>query len=447
MAAHAQSPPRKVVVNGRVADESGDPVAGATIVERGTSNGVATLSEGEFSIAVLPGAVLDVSCLGYIDQSIGTGTRTEFEIVLQEDVKAIAEVIVTALGLERNYADLTYSADKIRGAQLTAVKDPNLILSLSGKSAGVQVNKNSSGAGASAKVSIRGVRSVASDNQPLYVVDGMPILNSTPEQAYSAIGGVADAGNRDGGDGISNLNAEDIESVSILKGAPAAALYGSQAANGVILITTKKGNARKQQPVTFTSNLTLQSLSLPAFQNRYGVSDGVESWGARARMKTYDNAGDFFRTGITAMNAVSVSSGSEQVQNYFSYANTAERGITGSNRLMRHNFNLRSHDRAFPATAQARREYQLHAPGGRGQTRAGRFLYEPAGRALPLPAGWTSRLTGSISRSMTPAANSMSRIGSPRATISSRTPTGSSTASAAGACATGSWPRVPPIGR
>ena len=106
--------------------------------------------------------MLDVSCLGYIDQSIGTGTRTEFEIVLQEDVKAIAEVIVTALGLERNYADLTYSADKIRGAQLTAVKDPNLILSLSGKSAGVQVNKNSSGAGASAKVSIRGVRSVAS---------------------------------------------------------------------------------------------------------------------------------------------------------------------------------------------------------------------------------------------------------------------------------------------
>lgn len=96
------------------------------------------------------------------------------------------------------------------------------------------------------------------------------------------------------------------------------ALYGSQAANGVILITTKKGNARKQQPVTFTSNLTLQSpFSLPAFQNRYGVSDGVESWGARARMKTYDNAGDFFRTGITAMNAVSVSSGSEQVQNYF----------------------------------------------------------------------------------------------------------------------------------
>ena len=293
--------PRKVVVNGRVADESGDPVAGATIVERGTSNGVATLSEGEFSIAVLPGAVLDVSCLGYIDQSIGTGTRTEFEIVLQEDVKAIAEVIVTALGLERNYADLTYSADKIRGAQLTAVKDPNLILSLSGKSAGVQVNKNSSGAGASAKVSIRGVRSVASDNQPLYVVDGMPILNSTPEQAYSAIGGVADAGNRDGGDGISNLNAEDIESVSILKGAPAAALYGSQAANGVILITTKKGNARKQQPVTFTSNLTLQSpFSLPASVT-VGTGYGVSGRGWKAGRPCADEdlrqCGRFFPDG------------------------------------------------------------------------------------------------------------------------------------------------------
>lgn len=342
-AAQSGTVQRKIVVKGHVTDAAGTPLVGVSVVERGTSNGVATLSGGEFSMGALPGAVLDVSYIGYVGRSVETGNRTEFDIVLEEDVKAIDEVIVTALGIERNYADLTYSADKIKGSQLTAVKDPNLILSLSGKSAGVQVNKNSSGAGASAKVSIRGVRSVASDNQPLYVVDGMPILNSTPEQAYSAIGGVADAGNRDGGDGISNLNAEDIESVSILKGAPAAALYGSQAANGVILITTKKGNARKQQPVTFTSNLTFQApFSLPRFQNRYGVSGGVESWGARTQMKARDNAGDFFRTGVTAINSVSVSSGTEQMQSYFSYANTAERGITGSNSLMRHNFNLRT---------------------------------------------------------------------------------------------------------
>lgn len=239
----AQSAQRKFVVRGHVTDQTGAPLVGVTVVEHGTSNGVATLSGGEFSISVAPGAVLDVSCVGYVPRSVPTENRTGLDITLEEDVKVIADVIVTALGLERNYADLTYSADKIKGTQLTNVKSSNMILSLAGKSAGVQVNESSSGAGASSKISIRGVRSVASDNQPLYVVDGMPILNSSPEQAYTAIGGVADAGNRDGGDGISNLNAEDIESVSILKGAPAAALYGSQAANGVILITTKKGSA------------------------------------------------------------------------------------------------------------------------------------------------------------------------------------------------------------
>lgn len=239
----AQSAQRKFVVRGHVTDQTGATLVGVTVVEHGTSNGVATLSGGEFSISVAPGAVLDVSCVGYVPRSVPTENRTGLDITLEEDVKVIADVIVTALGLERNYADLTYSADKIKGTQLTNVKSSNMILSLAGKSAGVQVNESSSGAGASSKISIRGVRSVASDNQPLYVVDGMPILNSSPEQVYTAIGGVADAGNRDGGDGISNLNAEDIESVSILKGAPAAALYGSQAANGVILITTKKGSA------------------------------------------------------------------------------------------------------------------------------------------------------------------------------------------------------------
>lgn len=137
---------------------------------------------------------------------------------MKEDVKAIAEVIVTALGLERNYADLTYAADKIKGTELSAVKSPNMILALAGKSADVQVNASSSGAGASAKVSMCGIRSVASDNQPLYVVDGMPMLNSSPEQSYSAIGGIADAGNRDGGDGISNLNAETSRACRSSKG-------------------------------------------------------------------------------------------------------------------------------------------------------------------------------------------------------------------------------------
>lgn len=341
-AVYARTDAPKTEVKGRVTDEAGTPLVGVTVVERGTPNGTATLSDGRFSIQIAAGGTLDFSYIGYASRTVEPGSRTELEVVLKEDVKTIEEVIVTALGLERNYADLTYAADKIKGRELSAVKSSNMILALAGKSAGVQVNSSSSGAGASAKVSIRGVRSVASDNQPLYVVDGMPMLNSSPEQSYSAIGGTADAGNRDGGDGISNLNAEDIESVSILKGAPAAALYGSQAANGVILITTKRGSAEKQQ-VTFTSNLTFQRpFCLPEFQNRYGVSGGVESWGARGGVTSYDNVGEFFRTGVTAVNGLSVSTGSELIQSYFSYANTAERGITGKNRLMRHNFNLRA---------------------------------------------------------------------------------------------------------
>ena len=205
----------------------------------------------------------------------------------------------------------------------------------------MQVSKNSSGPGASAKVSIRGIRSVVSDNQPLYVIDGVPMLNSTSEQAYSAIGGTADAGNRDGGDGISNLNPEDVESITILKGAPAAALYGSQAANGVILITTKKGSTGAHK-ISFSTSLTIdKAFSLPEMQNRYGVSDGVDSWGAQEALPEQDHLNDFFRTGFTSITSLSVSHGNEKLQNYFSYANTTGRGIVDKNRLSKHNLNLR----------------------------------------------------------------------------------------------------------
>ena len=151
----------------------------------------------------------------------------------------------------------------------------------------------------------------------------------------------ADGGNRDGGDGISNLNPEDIKSISILKGAPAAALYGTQAANGVILITTKKGQAGKQE-VTFSSHFLFEkAISLPKFQNAYGVSDGIESWGERTVTKAYDHAGDFFRRGYTAIHTFTISGGNEKQQTYFSYANTSSKGIVPHNRLSRHNFNLR----------------------------------------------------------------------------------------------------------
>ena len=223
-----------------------------------------------------------------------------------------------------------------------------MITALTGKAAGVQINKNSSGPGASAKVSIRGIRSVASDNQPLYVIDGVPMLNSTSEQAYSAIGGTANAGNHDGGDGISNLNPEDVESISILKGAPAAALYGSQAANGVILITTKKGDSAGQHKISFSTSLTFDNaFSLNKMQNRYGVSDVVDSWGERKSMPVEDNLKDFFRTGVTSITSLSVSHGSEKQQNYFSYANTTGKGIIEKNRLSKHNLNFRETSQIF----------------------------------------------------------------------------------------------------
>ena len=282
-----------------------------------------------------------VSFLGYESVEVPVSGKTDFKIVLQEDAVMLDDVIVTALGIEKKASSLSYSAMQLKSDELNRVKETNMITALAGKAAGMQVSKNSSGPGASAKVSIRGIRSVVSDNQPLYVIDGVPMLNSTSEQAYSAIGGTADAGNRDGGDGISNLNPEDVESITVLKGAPAAALYGSQAANGVILITTKKGSTGAHK-ISFSTSLTIdKAFSLPEMQNRYGVSDGVDSWGAQEALPEQDHLNDFFRTGFTSITSLSVSHGNEKLQNYFSYANTTGRGIVDKNRLSKHNLNLR----------------------------------------------------------------------------------------------------------
>lgn len=329
-------------VTGHIVDEMGMPLPGATIQEKGTSNGTIADSAGRFELSVTGNSALYVSYVGYISQNINVNDGSSFTIVLRENLVELDKVIVTALGIEKKENTLSYAADQIKSEELTRIKMPNLIASLSGKSAGVRVNPVSSGLGASAKVSIRGVRSVAGDNQPLYVVDGVPILNSTSEQAYSAIGGTANAGNRDAGDGISNLNPEDIESISILKGAPAAALYGSQAANGVILITTKKGKSQGQRSISFSTSLMFdKAFSLPEMQNRYGISDDIDSWGQLSDFPEADNLDGFFSTGVTSMTSISVSNGNEKLQNYFSYANTTGKGIIDNNHLSKHNLTLR----------------------------------------------------------------------------------------------------------
>lgn len=335
-------------IKGRVTDTSGTPLIGATVKTKSGNQGTITDAEGKFTLTINTNDILQVSFIGYSTQEINTKGKSSFEIALKEDAILLDQVVVTALGIEKKEASLVYSTVQIKSEELNRIKEPNMITALAGKAAGVQVNKNSSGPGASAKISIRGIRSVASDNQPLYVIDGVPILNSTSEQAYSAIGGTANAGNRDGGDGISNLNPEDVESINILKGAPAAALYGSQAANGVILITTKKGKATGQRKINFSTSLTIdKAFSLPEMQNTYGMSDGIDSWGEKRQMPEYDNLKDFFKTGVTSITSLSVSHGNEKLQNYFSYANTHGKGVIEKNRLSKHNLNFRETSELF----------------------------------------------------------------------------------------------------
>lgn len=329
-------------VEGTVVDKVGDPIIGANILIKGTSRGTVTDTNGRFVLHVPAKATLQVSYIGYLPEEIKYKGQEQLQIKLVENTEQLGEVVVTALGLHKKGASLPYSTQLVSGAELVRAKDLNFIQTLAGKTAGVQINRTSFGLGSSARVIVRGYRSVSGNNQPLYVIDGVPMLNSSNEQAMSAIGGTADAGNRDGGDGISNLNPDDIESMNILKGASAAALYGSQAANGVILITTRKGKANVQR-VTFSSNLTVDhAVSLPEFQNDYGMNrESKTSWGDKTLLHDYDNAGNFFQNGLTAINTLSLTTGNEKMQTYFSYANTTAKGIVEHNKMQKHNLNFR----------------------------------------------------------------------------------------------------------
>ena len=330
-----------VVVKGVVCDAQGEAIVGVNIIEKGTMNGVTTDRRGKFSLEVDLHGTLIVSFVGYRTRIIPVEGRTDFVITLEHDYILLDDVIVTALGLQKKESALSYATVQVNKNELVRVKDPNMIVALMGKVAGMQVNRSFSGMGGAVKVVMRGNRSVAGNNQPLYVIDGVPMLNESSEQPYTAIGGTADAGNRDAGDGISNLNPEDIESISILKGAPAAALYGTQAANGVILITTKKGLAGKQE-VAFTSSVAFdKAMMLPKLQNHYGMSDEIESWGERENITTGNPIPSFFRTGVTAIHSLSFMTGNERVQTYFSYANTMGKGILGKHELSKHNINFR----------------------------------------------------------------------------------------------------------
>ncbi|MEO9967045.1 MAG: SusC/RagA family TonB-linked outer membrane protein [Reichenbachiella sp.] len=339
--AHAQTRTLTGKVTGA---DDGAALPGVNVSVKDTNTGTITDIDGNYKLEVSENDVVVYSYIGYKTQELNTGSRTVADIVLNTDTEQLEEVVVTALGISREKRSLTYATQEVEGEELTRVKDANFMNSLTGKAAGVFINRSGSGVGGSTRVILRGNSSTRGNNV-LYVIDGVPMNNFSPSQPNDVWGqnatvagasGTGGAG-RDGGDGIANINPEDIESISVLKGASAAALYGSQAANGVVLITTKKGKAGKVS-VSASSNFTTESVLLdPDLQYRYGqtATNSIDSWGGSVSAPNHVDS--FFDTGRTWINTVSVSGGNESAQSYFSYANTDSKGIMPTNELTKHN--------------------------------------------------------------------------------------------------------------
>jgi TonB-linked SusC/RagA family outer membrane protein len=335
------------VVSGRITDQSGEPLIGATVLEEGTRNGTVTDAQGNYSLTLTqPNAAVVVSYVGFASQRLET-TGGTLDVQLAEGTN-LDEVVVTALGITRDKKSLSYAAQEVGSEDLTRVKDANVINSLSGRTAGLQINRSGSGVGGSTRVVMRGNKSTR-DNNVLYVVDGIPMYNYStgqPGDIWGQTNGSGSSG-RDGGDAVSNLNPEDIESMTVLKGASAAALYGSQAANGVILITTKKGRDG-QTRVDFSSNATFETPTmLPDLQYSYGQTGpgDATSWGPA--VSGPDHVTDFFQTGNTFINSIGLTGGNKVAQTYFSYANTTSNGIIPTSELKRHNLTLRQNAAFF----------------------------------------------------------------------------------------------------
>ena len=223
-------------IRGKVVDSKGETLPGVSVRVKGSNIGTTTDAQGNFILNAPDNGVLVFSYIGFISQELTVNGRTTINVTLVEDSQMLGEVVVTALGIERSAKSLNYAAQTVKTADLNQAKETNLINSLAGKVAGVTITKNATGPGSSSNVVLRGQRSVFGSNQPLYVIDGVPMDNTSRE-----VGSGGTHGSRDGGDGIGMLNSDDIESMTILKGASAAALYGSAGQNGAIIITTKRG--------------------------------------------------------------------------------------------------------------------------------------------------------------------------------------------------------------
>jgi len=350
---------------------------GVNVLEKGTVNGTVTDVNGNYSLNVSHGAILVFSSIGYMTKEVSAGSQAVIDVTLQSDVRELGEIVVTALGISKEQKTLSYATQKVNIDNFSKARELNMANSLSGRVAGLDIVRTSSGVGGSSRIVLRGDRSITGNNQALIVVDGVPIDNadfslidvSGPNNNNTNSSRNANGG-RDASDALSAINSDDIQSINVLRGASATALYGSRASNGALLITTKKGGDQKGAlGVRINSTFQTESpIELQKFQNTYGQGVGGRfapsseaSWGAKmdgqqvaAWGPNPANAGkkyayspnpnsyrDFYSTGLSAVNSISLTSGNEKVQTYFSYTNTHAKGIVSNNRLNRHNFNLR----------------------------------------------------------------------------------------------------------
>lgn len=369
----------EMTVTGTVLDTTDEPLLGVSVFVKGTTNGIATDLDGNFTIRAKKGNVLTFSYIGYAPQEVTITDDKPLRIVMQEDNKMLDEVVVTAMGIQRKEASLTYATQEIKGDDLMKVQDANFVNALSGKVSGVTITQSAGGAGGASKILLRGNKSVMGNNSPLIVVDGIPMTNQVGGAASSWSDGsnLTYSGSSEGGDALSLINPDDIESINVLKGANAAALYGSAAANGVLMITTKKGKEGKIS-VTVNSNVTFDKpLLTPKLQNVYASAfaydnstgigtmqlgawgkkiseitqadiDGVKNTvGAHMRNTVSDNVSDFYKTGTTWNNAIAISGGNDKIRSYFSYANAHSNGMVPNNVYNRNTVSFRQNYSLF----------------------------------------------------------------------------------------------------
>ena len=374
------------VVQGTVKDGTGEPLIGVSVVVKGaTGLGVVTDIDGNYKINVKDkNAVLVFSYIGYTPQEVKIGGRSSVDVTMKDESSVLKEVVVTAMGIKRKESSLTYSTQQVKASDLNRVQDPNVANSLEGKVSGVTITPSAGGAGGASKIILRGNKSILGSSTPLIVVDGVPMNNSQRGQVGSGAN-MLTTGVSEGGDALSMINPDDIESINVLKGANAAALYGSEAANGVLMITTKKGREGKVG-VNFSSNVTFDTpLTTPKIQNIYGAAIdekagtlALTSWGDKLSARNNDqllintpmygehfdgtkfennevhlrnragnDLNDFFKTGVTTNNSIALSGGTDKMSSYFSYGNSHSNGMIENNSYNRHTFSFRQNFKLY----------------------------------------------------------------------------------------------------